>query len=99
MKRITSSQAKEHFNKEQYLNLIKFSNRNVITKIRLLSHNFAINAIKWYNLQEDMKICRNCEKKEIENEIHIMFSCNKYGNIRRKAFNDINKVGNAIKCE
>ena len=41
-----------------------------------------------------MKICKNFEKKEIENEIHIIFSCNKHDNIRRKAFNDINKVDN-----
>ena len=27
-------------------------------------------------------------------EIHIIFSCNKYDNIRRKAFNKINKVDN-----
>ena len=36
-----------------------------------------------------MKICKNYEKKEIENEIHIIFSCNKYDNIRRKALNNI----------
>ena len=41
-----------------------------------------------------MKICKNCEKKEIENEIHIIVSCNKYDIIRRKAFNDINDVDN-----
>ena len=41
-----------------------------------------------------MKICKNCEKKEIENEIHIIFGWNKYGNIRRKAFNNINEVDN-----
>ena len=41
-----------------------------------------------------MKICKNCEKKEIEDEIHIIFSSNKYDNIRRKAFNDINEVDN-----
>ena len=41
-----------------------------------------------------MKICKNCEKKEIENEIHIIFSCNKYDNIRKKAFNNINEVDN-----
>ena len=38
-----------------------------------------------------MKICKNCEKKQIENEIHI-FSCKKYDSIRRKAFNNINEV-------
>ena len=62
--------------------------------MRLSSHNFAINTTKWYNIQEDMKICKNFEKKEIENEIHIIFSCNKYDNIRRKAFSDITEVDN-----
>ena len=41
-----------------------------------------------------MKICEKFEKKETENEIHIIFSCNKYDKIRRKAFNDINEVDN-----
>ena len=41
-----------------------------------------------------MKICKNCEKTDIENEIHIIFSCNNYDNILSKAFNDINKVDN-----
>ena len=41
-----------------------------------------------------MKICKNYEKKETENEIHIIFSCNKYYNIRRKALNDIHEVNN-----
>ena len=70
-----------------------FNTTNAIAKIRLSSHNFPINTTKWYNLQEEMKICKNCEKKEIEDEIHIIFSSNKY-NIRRKAFNDINEVDN-----
>ena len=82
------SQTKELLKKERHLNLHNFSNRNAITKIRSSSHNFTINTTKWYNLQEDMKICKNCETKERENEIQIIFSCNKYDNIRRKAFNE-----------
>ena len=72
------SQTKELFKKGRYQNLHNFSNRNAITKIRFSSHNFAINTIKWYNLQREMKICKNCERKEIENEIHIIFSYNKH---------------------
>lgn len=49
-------------------------------------------APKWYNLQEETKICKNCEKKKIEDVIHIIFICNKYDNIRSEAFNDINEV-------
>ena len=69
-----------------------FNNRNVITEIRLSSHNFAKNTTQGYNLQGEMKISKNCEEKEIEDEIHIIFSCNKFDKIRRKAFNDINEV-------
>ena len=74
----------------------KFNNRNAITKIRLSSHNLAINTTKWYNLEEDINICKNCEKKEIENEVPIIFSCNRYDNIRGKAFNDIRGEVNNI---
>ena len=88
------SQTKELFEKERYLNLHNFNNRNAITKVTLSSHNFALNTTKWYNLQEQMKICKNCEKKEIEDKIHIIFSCNKHDNIQRKAFNDMNEVDN-----
>ena len=41
-----------------------------------------------------MKICKYCEKKEIENEIYIIFSCNKYDKIRSKVMNNINGVDN-----
>ena len=41
-----------------------------------------------------MKICKYCEKKEIENEIYIIFSCNKYDKIRSKVINNINGVDN-----
>ena len=88
------SQTKELFKKKRHLNLHNVNNRNFITKIRLSSHNFAINATKWYNLQGDMKICKNFQKKEIKDEIHIIVSSNKYDHVGRKAFNDIIAVDN-----
>ena len=88
------SQTKELFKKERYLNLHNFNNTNAITKIRLLSRNFPINTTKWYNLQENMKFSKNCEKKQMQNGINIIFSCNKYDNNRMKAFNNINEVDN-----
>ena len=43
-----------------------------------------------------MKICKNCVKKEVENEIDMIFSYDKYYNIRRKAFNDIKKADTSV---
>ena len=62
--------------------------------MRLLSRNIPINTTKWYNLQENMKFSKNCEKKQMQNGINIVFSCNKYDNNRMKAFNNINEVDN-----
>ena len=62
--------------------------------MKLSSHNLAINLAKRYNLEEDIKICKNYEKKGTENEIHMIFSCNEYDKNRRKAFSEINKVDN-----
>ena len=68
MKRITFySQTKELIKKERCLNLNNFNNKSAITKIRFSSHNFATNITKWYNHQEDIKICKNCEKKVTKN--------------------------------
>ena len=63
-----------------------FNNMITVTKIRLSSHKFVISTIKWYNLQEDMKICKNCERKEIGNEIHMIFSCDKMTTVEGKHF-------------
>ena len=34
--------------------------------MKLSSHNLAVNSAKCYNLQEDIKICKICEKKRTE---------------------------------
>ena len=87
-------QTKKLFKKERYLNLNIFNNRIAITKIRLSSHNLATSTSKRYNLHEDMKIYKNYKKKEIENEIYMIFSCDKYDNIWKKPFKDLNEVDN-----
>ena len=74
--------------------MYNFNNRKAITKRKLSSHNLAINSAKCYNLEEDIKICKNCEKKGKENEIHMIFSCNEYDKIQRKSFSDINELDN-----
>ena len=87
-------QTKKLFKKERYLNLNIFNNRIAITKITLSSHNLAINTSKRYKLHEDMKIYKNCKRKEIENEIYMIFSCDKYDKIWKKPFKDLNEVDN-----
>ena len=35
-----------------------------------------------------MKIWKTCERKELENEIHLIFSYDKYNNIQKKEFHN-----------
>ena len=49
-----------------------FINREGITKTRFSPYNLVTNTTKWYNIQEDMKICKNGKRKKMENEIHII---------------------------
>ena len=72
---------RKSFKKKRYANLNNFNNRSAITKTRSSSGNLAINTTKWYEALEDMKICENCKRKEIQNN-----------NIRRKALSVINEV-------
>ena len=58
------------------------------------SHNFTINTTKWCNIQEDMKICQNFEKKEIKNEIHVILVAISMIIFKGKHFNDVNEVDN-----
>ena len=51
------TQTKDQYNKETYLNLKNYGNRDAITKLRLSSHNLAINTARWYNLPDHQKIC------------------------------------------
>ena len=44
---------------------------------------------KLYNHQENMKIFKKWEKKEIENKTDLIFGCDKYDNIQNKGLNDI----------
>ena len=64
-----------------------FKNGNLVTKIRLSSHNLAVSTTKWYNPQRDTKICKGCRKMEIEDEIDGIFSRDKYDIIRRVVYN------------
>ena len=72
------------------IHLLKWKKQK--SSLKRKSHNVGINITKWNDLQEDTKSCKNCLRKEIENEINMVSCCDRYDSIRRKAFYDINEV-------
>ena len=88
------TQTKDQYKKETYLNLKHYDNRVAITKLRLSSHNLAINTAKWYKLPNDQKICRYCLRDDIENEMHVLFECDNYNALRQHTFKEIKTIDN-----
>ena len=86
------TQTEDQYKKETYMNLKNYDNRVTITKLRLFSHNLAINTAKWYKLPDDQKISRYCMRNDIENEMHVLFDCDNYNDLRQDIFKKIKAV-------
>ena len=82
---------------------MKLCSSVVIKMVSRYSNSFFIkcskhNSRKYWNIQLVVKSPRRYEylqkylERENKNGIDMLFSCDKYDNIRRKAFNDINEV-------
>ena len=37
----------------------------------------------------NLRLCYFCQTNEVENELHFLFSCKRYDNLRSKLFNEI----------
>lgn len=76
--------AKNLYAKEKYLNLSNSENRKAISNLRLSSHKLAMKTGEWYNIAEEQRICHFCtNQKKVETEMHFLFECPKYENLRQ----------------
>ena len=99
---------KDTYEPENYLKIQKLSNRRAITKLRTSNHNLAIETGRWTNTDRKNRLCTQCTESKIEDEIHFLFECPKYSDIRKTTFtyiknnigihlsNDFNRVNNLI---
>ena len=65
--------------------------RSAICKFRLGNHQLRIETGRHTTPKTPMnlRICSFCHSDEIENEMHFLFTCKLYDNIRLKFFNEI----------
>ena len=69
---------------EKYLNIENFDIRKAIAKIRCCSHSLEIEKGRHNNIARVDRICKLCDKGEVETELHFLLSCNKYDSLRSK---------------
>ena len=77
--------------KADFLHIIKNPRRIAINKLLLGNHLLRIetgrNTVP--KTAEDLRLCHVCQTNEIENELHFLFSCTHYDNLRIKLFNEL----------
>ena len=75
---------KEDFKIENYLHIENFENRRAIAKIRCSSHSLEIEKGRHKNIPSTERICKLCDKGEIESEQHFLLKCDKYDTLKNK---------------
>ena len=53
---------------EKYLSLKSYENRRALSKLRIRSHNLLVETEKWYNIEINQRICKQCDQYKIEDE-------------------------------
>ena len=75
---------KGEFGMENYLNIEDFDTRKAIAKIRCCSHSLEIEKGRHNNIARVDRICRLCDKGEVETEEHFLLKCNRYDSLKSK---------------
>ena len=70
-----------------------FENRRLLVKMRISDHNLGIETGRYNKINREQRICKHCNKNEIDDEEHFFLSCSKNEPIRKDFFKEnINKV-------
>ena len=65
--------------------------RQLVANLRSGNHDLRIETGRHCipKVPEHLRICKFCSCNEVENESHVLFSCNLYQDIRKKFFDDV----------
>ena len=66
--------------------------RRVASSFRIRNHNLKIETGRFTipKTPEDLRICDHCSLNSVENELHILFHCDLYNDLRKNRFIKIN---------
>ena len=75
---------------EKYLNIRNVEIRKNITRLRISAHKLRIETERFNNklqyIPPEMRTCLNCNRKETEDEFHVIIACPKYSSFRDDLF-------------
>ena len=67
--------------------------KRIASKFRIGNHNLRIESGRFTipKTPEDLRICDHCSLNSVENEMHVLFHCNLYDDLRKILFIKINE--------
>ena len=84
---------KTTFQKEKYLSIINNVDiRKCFMSFRISAHKLEIEFGRYKNIPALNRICKVCSSGEVEDERHLIFSCNKYSSLRQSFFTETQKI-------
>ena len=92
----TLTNFKDQYDYETYLNLKIFENRRALTKLRIGAHNLLVVSGKWFKIELEERICKQCQLNKIEDEFHFTLECPIYSDIRNDCFSKIQESENIV---
>ena len=82
---------KQNFCAENYVKLnFKKQIRSVITQLRAGCLPIKIELGRYQNIHRDQRLCKQCKQNHIENELHFIFYCPKFDQIRHDLLSSLN---------
>ena len=86
-------QIKNNYEPESYLNQIRhFDQKKIFTKFRISNHKLAIETGRYFKekIQTHLRQCKCCNNNAIESEMHVLYHCPLYDNLRTEFFGKVN---------
>jgi len=72
------SEESDFFSFKEYLDILKPGERKLFTRLRIGAHKLYVESGRWKKLSRDERICRFCESGNVEDEDHILWSCQNF---------------------
>ena len=82
------SKVKQNFQREPYLHLPSFRDRQIISKIMCSSHKLQIERGRHLNIPREDRLCKLCNMNKVEDEEHFMLECPTYNQLRKDTIDD-----------
>ena len=84
---------KNETNYSEFINhILNPEHRRVASNFRIRNHNVKIETGRFTipKTPEDVRICDHCNLNSVDNELHILFHCHLYDDLRKNLFIKIN---------